>query len=151
MKISEQLWVGEFDDGEVVVYSAGAQRVDEPEWVYLWSLQTRRTEGYAKDRVRKSIRKTEDAAKAGTALARYMAWVTEQRIAAQEEAAQNHRRRLERLGLAYSGARKSTGKVLRVTHCWDCKKHLDNSIELECNSCGWILCECGACGCGYAP
>lgn len=150
MKNSEQLWVGEFDDGEVVVYSRGAQKASEPQWVYLWSLQTRRTEGYAKDIVKKALRKTEDANKAGAALVRYMAWVTEQRIAAQEEAAQNHRQRLERLGFVYSGARKSKGKALRITHCWDCKKHLDNSIELECNSCGWILCECGACGCGYA-
>lgn len=37
MKTSEHLWVGEFDDGEVVVYSAGELRADEPEWVHLWS------------------------------------------------------------------------------------------------------------------
>ena len=36
----------------------------------------------------------------------------------------------------------------RQAHCWYCKVSLDNSIDYECNNCGWILCECGACGCG---
>jgi hypothetical protein len=34
-------------------------------------------------------------------------------------------------------------------HCYSCKSLLTNATELECASCGWILCKCGACGCGY--
>ena len=37
---------------------------------------------------------------------------------------------------------------LRVTRCWRCKKHLDNTANSECVKCRWILCQCGACGCG---
>ena len=37
----------------------------------------------------------------------------------------------------------------RVTHCWSCKDSLDSTIDLECCGCGWILCACGACGCGF--
>lgn len=47
------------------------------------------------------------------------------------------------LGLQYSY------KIHRVTHCYACKKPLDNSIDLECVACGWIICKCGACGCGW--
>ncbi len=38
----------------------------------------------------------------------------------------------------------------RVTVCWCCKENLDNAVDVECVACGWILCPCGACGCGYS-
>tara|TARA_B100001063_G_C16589202_1_gene464750 strand:+ start:145 stop:561 length:417 start_codon:yes stop_codon:yes gene_type:complete len=44
--------------------------------------------------------------------------------------------------------RKSTKKNIRVTHCWKCKKYLDNKIYYECCECDGILCRCGACFCG---
>ena len=37
----------------------------------------------------------------------------------------------------------------RKTHCYNCKTSLDNYIDYECTSCGWIICSCGACGCGF--
>jgi hypothetical protein len=37
----------------------------------------------------------------------------------------------------------------RVTHCYNCQDDLDNEIDFECERCGWIICSCGACGCGY--
>ena len=36
----------------------------------------------------------------------------------------------------------------RKAHCWNCHRGLDNYMQWECKACGWILCECGACGCG---
>jgi len=38
----------------------------------------------------------------------------------------------------------------RATHCYSCRTGLDNSIDVECSKCGWILCACGACGCGWS-
>ncbi len=43
----------------------------------------------------------------------------------------------------------SPGAKHRVTHCWSCKKGLDNFIDVTCTKCRWMLCGCGACGCGY--
>jgi|GEM_PF-3338561 len=62
---------------------------------------------------------------------------------------ERHKERLERLGKEYLGVRqaKPNPSRRRVTHCWACKKTLDNSIDVECVSCNWILCQCGACGC----
>lgn len=37
----------------------------------------------------------------------------------------------------------------RKASCFRCKTILDNHLNHECNSCGWILCMCGACGCSY--
>ena len=42
------------------------------------------------------------------------------------------------------------GKNKRSANCWSCKKSVDNSVDLECSGCGWIICgSCGACGCAY--
>ncbi len=40
-------------------------------------------------------------------------------------------------------------KTQRVTHCYQCKSHLDSVDFSICNICNWIKCSCGACGCGY--
>ena len=64
---------------------------------------------------------------------------------------ERHKEYLERLGKEYRGVRPATRdpRIRRVTHCYDCKQPLDNSIDIECVACNWILCKCGACGCGY--
>jgi hypothetical protein len=60
-----------------------------------------------------------------------------------------HRRFVENLGIPYSGTSTSS-RTRRITHCYSCKSHLDNAIDTECNTCQWIVCSCGACGCGYS-
>lgn len=66
---------------------------------------------------------------------------------AQTEA--KHAMHLERMGMKNVGVRQSEShRVHRTTHCWSCKESLDNHHDLECAGCGWIICECGACGCG---
>lgn len=42
----------------------------------------------------------------------------------------------------------SRGSLPRLTHCWSCKQPLSSFINLECEGCKWIICSCGACGCG---
>lgn len=63
---------------------------------------------------------------------------------------ERHKERLLELGITYLGVRKATPNPARrrVAHCWACKEVLDSSIDIECLSCNWILCGCGACGCG---
>jgi hypothetical protein len=63
------------------------------------------------------------------------------------EAVARHKKRLEKLSVPYFGVRQSM-RARRVTFCWSCKFGLDNDIDVECATCGWILCRCGACGCG---
>ena len=34
----------------------------------------------------------------------------------------------------------------RVTHCHSCKSYLDSLSNIECDDCGWLICDkCGAC------
>jgi hypothetical protein len=35
----------------------------------------------------------------------------------------------------------------RKTRCSVCGEGLMNQVDLQCSTCRWILCECGACGC----
>lgn len=66
------------------------------------------------------------------------------------KAEQRHREFLASLGAHDNGVSPvTTIKKHRTPHCYKCKYLLDNSIDIECNTCGWIVCSCGACGCGY--
>lgn len=64
-----------------------------------------------------------------------------------------HREGIRRLGLSIDDDHFLTnsyrGRYHRVTQCYRCKGLLDNSLDKECEHCGWIVCDCGACGCGY--
>ena len=68
-----------------------------------------------------------------------------------EQAIENHKLRLGRLGIPYQGVLEVIlKKGLRFTHCYSCGRELNNAINSECAVCGWIVCVCGACGCGYS-
>ena len=66
---------------------------------------------------------------------------------------QNHKAKLKDLNIGTSRAsqarKASSYKTLRAAHCWACHHPIDNQSMYECVSCGWIICFCGACGCGY--
>lgn len=68
-----------------------------------------------------------------------------------QQATAKHKLRLDRLGIHYQGTSNAApGRGRRAAHCYLCKRPLDNAINVECAVCGWIICHCGACGCGYA-
>lgn len=97
----------------------------------------------------------EDAKKAATA---YFKRPKEQMVVtvqstepALSDLEERHRAKVAETNKQYLGVRLAQGgRRKRVTHCYSCKSALDNSINLECKACGWILCSCGACGCGYS-
>ena len=59
-----------------------------------------------------------------------------------------HKARLLNLGIEYKEPRYLR-KINnhRITHCYNCKRHLDNYTDMECSQCGYIICSCGACMC----
>jgi hypothetical protein len=64
-----------------------------------------------------------------------------------------HKFFLEQLGIPYKGTRtpEESKKIspTRTSWCWNCKRPLTSQVNLECCACDWILCQCGACGCGH--
>ena len=55
---------------------------------------------------------------------------------------------LRERGIANNRTRDGLGHH-RIAQCYACKTHLDSALDIECTTCGWIICECGACGCGF--
>ena len=69
----------------------------------------------------------------------------------QRELEEKNRRFLTLKGKSFSGFRPRSKQLSqRVTHCYNCRKHLDSTVDVECVACSWILCNCGACGCGFS-
>lgn len=59
---------------------------------------------------------------------------------------------LRKMGRTNHGVQAANStKVKRVTHCYSCRNQLDSQVDIECSACQWILCTCGACGCGWTP
>jgi hypothetical protein len=74
-----------------------------------------------------------------------------QQLQRDDERNNRRSRYLTSIGKTDPGFKSGATSNLRVTHCWSCHSHLENSIHLECSACNWIVCpKCGACGCGYS-
>lgn len=56
--------------------------------------------------------------------------------------------RRKRLRLPDAHLSDQNNKQHRVTKCWSCHRHLETGVYMECSMCGWLVCSCGACGCG---
>lgn len=158
--MSTNLWVGQLDD-KSLVYDPDIQLPSSPH-LFLWDAESRSIRKYDAALVRKYITRQRNACIVNQCISSYEQWkasdgepwlnqVREFYESSKPEALEErHKRRLEELGAPYRGVRKATReRPRRITHCYQCSTELDNAIDLECIACGWILCNCGACGCGY--
>lgn len=84
--------------------------------------------------------------------AKRMARAAKEAADREEEIIERHRKTMERLGLPPTTVQRAVERDAkqRTSHCYKCKEFLDGSLDLQCTACAWILCECGACGCGYS-
>jgi len=62
-----------------------------------------------------------------------------------------HKAFLKKHGLNAAQVILSSDRERRTTHCYDCQQKLDSDVDVECTRCHWIICSCGACGCGFQP
>lgn len=131
---NQSLWVGLSNDGATLVFDPQVQQQSEIT-VCLWMLEQDRFIDIERASSRGNLRKA-DPVLHNQAVTAYRASVVVR-----------HRLRVEKIGLTYGGVRVSTRTVPRNTHCWKCQRQLTSEGYPECISCGWILCECGACGC----
>ena len=154
----KSIWVGKFITTGVIVVFDHAIKVEGVDnffgYVPARDLM-RQFEPNQKDAAHPILGKEKD-----DAIYKYMAWkkkhaesyiaeVMERLELKKQRAIQKHKEYLIKIGKPYSGVNLETTKVHRVTHCYSCKENLDSDFHIECNACGWLICECGACGCGY--
>lgn len=69
--------------------------------------------------------------------------------AKRSEVTAEHQKFLAMRDLPFRGESIDSDKPRRQTHCYECKQELDSFLDVECNVCRWIVCSCGACGCGF--
>ena len=63
---------------------------------------------------------------------------------------QYHKEFLAERDIPYVGIMLNTHRTtVREASCYDCSSVLDSSFDACCKACSWILCFCGACGCGH--
>jgi hypothetical protein len=161
--MTEGYWVGERRDSNRLWLYDPSLVHDDPNMVYLFHVDTADVGAHPKSFV-KSILTTVKDPRRSAAVEQYLKWyekygsgfVAADRKRQQEsvegrrkEAIERHRAYLAKHNQRYSGVTEASTKTHRSTHCYRCKEDLDSSLHVECNSCNWLICYCGACGCGY--
>ena len=142
------LWVGHHKTHGLIVFPRNANEVEE--FVTVFYVAEDRFASVSRKIMRQyTTGKSVTPAEAQRAAQAYHSFPARQR---QKELENKNRAFLERLGKASAGTRpRAIERQPRVTHCYACHERLDSNISFECIACEWLLCECGACGCGYAP
>lgn len=170
MTIHIKYWVGTYYE-KTLLFDPTMQ-IENPDFVLLWDSGDEQMYRYARNFARKRLRPAKDVSAFDSTISRYLEWsrsrdpITEDlRIRAWGQAPfygvpkdflseitlkGKHEIILSGLGISYQGTRPTIKAKPRTAHCWLCRTALDNSIDIECVACGWILCACGACGCGYS-
>ena len=171
--MSNSIWVGKIA-GKVLVFDPAIQLLDCPH-VFLWDMHTMNICKYVPETARKQARSYKKI-NTDAYISAYLLWkdahiedwlkeetvyyhnrLTREAEELKKRQALNltleeiHKERLVKMGKEYRGVRSANKDNLRrrFANCYSCKKNLDNSVDIECVACDWILCKCGACGCGY--
>lgn len=148
MQSTSKLWVGRSED-DVVVFDPSVQERGS-EYVVLWDLATRRFDSYRAAVFRNWVKKADEAT-AAQALRAYGDWKELNKREEREALVRRHAQFLAARGLHNAGVREAAASERhRATHCYACKESLDSRVDAECLACNWIICSCGACGCGYS-
>lgn len=131
---NEKLWVARLND-QTLVFD---KRIPPSgEIVTFWYLEKDQFINLERDHARSNSISIQDQAQKTKILEKYRG-----------SSVVRHRLKLQAMGKEYSGVRYSAKKVRRETNCWSCKSPITSENLPECVTCGWILCSCGACGCG---
>lgn len=166
MDAETQIWLGSLN-GMHVVYDPEIQ-VPGSRWVLLFQVRRNCLIPYHKAQARSVMHSLGDHESRAGMLQAYELWRRSATQAALDDAANDirrkdehltaklanasalHRRRLEKVSLAYRGVTEPDGKgVIRNTVCRGCHRDIGTDAHLLCNGCEWILClNCGTCGCG---
>ena len=173
---SKDIWVGENSVGTMWVYDPDMPH-ENTAMIYLYSVKENKLTEKTRVQARKVLSSTKTP-KLELAISQYLRWKSahattalkelreknreleeknrelqekKKREAEQHraEAIERHKAYLKRHGKPYSGVTQNSRRKRRAPFCWSCHEHLDSDLHIECNSCGWLICYCGACGCAY--
>jgi hypothetical protein len=172
MKTSpSDLWVGAFvKTGALILFDPKLQ-VAEHDWVNLYSLSANGIRPFERSIVRDKIRRASPS-EHEQAVQAYAEWslndngefvagellakAQEEKKSASDLLLSEHQIRVERHRVFLEKQGKTgDAKIIeprsnRAAHCYACECNLSSKSNLECTNCSWLICKCGACGCGYS-
>jgi len=155
-------WVGKYYE-KVLVFDI-AWKSDLSNFVLFWDVTDLCFSLYPASMARRRIRKANSTV-ASDAIARFEQWINEQGsglvelVQLRREAkfcgmskdmtlAELHEKHVAELRIPYRGSAQITASPFRRVNCWACKQEISTLDNIQCVACEWILCTCGACGCG---
>ncbi len=154
-------WLGLIDDRGIFVYEPSIQAGISSEYVLLYEVSQSWLVQMAKDIARRNIRPCRGSTPTELREA-ILAFLHRDKLIAQRKERERlsreaeERAELERNHKEFLKSRGMTAHMVkldhierRVTHCYCCAAPLDSERNWGCSVCSWILCNCGACGCGY--
>lgn len=132
VKNTSDYWVGKFTDnlGRVFVYDPAIQFANSP-FIYLYLVSTLQVRKFNREKARQQVVKIDLPDAEEYAIRAYERW----KKVVGEKIRMDGRYCLPTLAPSF-----------RATGCWKCKVKLDGEFDIECKTCGWMICpNCGAC------
>lgn len=176
--LGDRVWVGRHTtSGETLVFD-GSWQPQMPDKARLYCLERQAWVVFKADIVRSHLYRVRDAAIIRSAVDAYAnferverareaetgaarsaaraharteseAWLADAELRHRERTLALHHAHLARFGITEREYEERPQNASpRVTHCWACKEPLDSRQDIEHIACGWLVCSCGACGCG---
>ena len=173
MNNSPELAVGNLNGG-FVLYDPDIQDKRDLSQVILWNAQSFEYSSHQRAETKLCVKRITDEATREKVISKYQDFIKGgqnldfEELSAYEYSDRRksvgivlHQRRLKLLNIDYNGIRHSKKKPRNVS-CYNCKKRqsgggresttyrmLGESDNFSCVNCDWLICLCGACGCGW--
>ncbi len=170
MMNTNRFWVGSPANSKMLWVLDKQMPHEDPNMVYLFGIHSNKMEEYEKGFARARLKPVIDE-KRNQAVESYLVWYQKngekflqvdcervRRELAKRSEIYNeidaaeielHEKYIDSLDVLYPVTQNVEVNNQRATHCYLCKNNLDTNINIQCASCGWLICTCGACGCGY--
>jgi len=160
MPNTEQIWVGRWNNAGLMVYDPHVQIAESP-CVYLYGVNSGRMRTLDPEMIRPNLTVIRNPQIVQAAIEVYSRWKSAEaesfhakesgQLAMRREVIKAAREKSRRQEFERRRERVDTleMKNLRTARCFHCKKSLDSQKNENCSSCGWMICNCGACGCEF--
>ncbi len=133
---SREFWIGRHHKIGLVVLAEHQSAPKDSEFVSLFLVAEGRTASFKRSILRETISPAVGADDSRAAIHAFVGHL--------------HRNFLKEEGFGFAGVRVYSDALRRDTHCYRCKGALSSDSYLQCLACHWLVCSCGACGCGYS-
>ena len=147
--INNRYWVGERVNSRLLMLFDCSLLHSDSNMVYLYSSKNRTLEVHEKNFSRKILRTVQDE-RALALIFEFELWFCQHGadfLAKEQIKYKDRKIEIDKWRDQKNLDDVSAFKKKRSTNCYACKANLISGYHKQCNSCGWLVCTCGRCGC----